>query len=287
MNDLFLRMFLTFTGSSDIVRFVGVYVELKTPQQPNLSKFFKKVDWNLMNVTDVQLRQYIDQIFSRYDRDGTGSLDVNELAAFFNEVFQRMGSPVNVTQQQAVQALQFIDKNFDRKASKQELFSALKMLSGGQSQGGSGQPGYGGQGTYGATQPGYGGVPGQGGQGTYGATQPGYGMPGQGGQGTYGATQPGYGMPGQGGQGTYGATQPGYGMPGQGGQGTYGATQPGYGGMPGQGGQGTYGATQPGYGGVPGQGGQGTWGATQPGQGGQGVPGQGGQGAWGQPQQKW
>lgn len=31
------------------------------------------------NISDNDLRNYIDQVFSRYDRDGTGLLDYGEL----------------------------------------------------------------------------------------------------------------------------------------------------------------------------------------------------------------
>jgi Ca2+-binding EF-hand superfamily protein len=52
-----------------------------------------------MSVSPQQLQVYIDQVFAQFDRDGSGSLDVNEMANFFNTVFQRMGDPTRINQQ--------------------------------------------------------------------------------------------------------------------------------------------------------------------------------------------
>ena len=67
---------------------------------------------------DNVLRNYIDQIFSKYDRDRSMTLEVNELASFFNDVFMMMGDPRRINQQQAYQSLMAIDKNNDGKARK-------------------------------------------------------------------------------------------------------------------------------------------------------------------------
>jgi len=67
---------------------------------------------------DNVLRNYIDQIFTKYDRDRSLTLEVNELASFFNDVFMMMGDPRRINQQQAYQSLMMIDKNNDGRASK-------------------------------------------------------------------------------------------------------------------------------------------------------------------------
>ena len=193
-------------------------------------------------IGEQELQQFIQQVFQKYDRDRSGSLDAMELTNFFNDVFQQMGNQTRFNQQQAMQALRVIDKNSDGKASQQELYMAFKQIliqqgkfkqvpgggmgggMGGQQQGGWGQQGGGMQqgGQWGGQQ-----------GGQYGGQQPGQ----QGGQ--WGGQQPGQ----QGGWGQQG----GQGQPGQ---------QGGWGQQPGQ------------------QGGQ--WGGQQPGQQG------GQQGGWGQ-----
>lgn len=79
-------------------------------------------------INDYQLQQYIDQVFSRYDRNYSGSLDVNELSFFFNDIFALTGSPYRINQQQAYAAMRIIDKNGDGMASKPELFMAFKQI---------------------------------------------------------------------------------------------------------------------------------------------------------------
>ena len=71
-----------------------------------------------MSIPDNALQNYIDTIFNNFDRDRSGTLDPNELASFFNSVFQMMGNPTRLNDQQARQALAAIDKNFDGKANK-------------------------------------------------------------------------------------------------------------------------------------------------------------------------
>ena len=167
-----------------------------------------------MNIPDNVLRQYIDQIFDRYDRDRSGTLESFELANFFNDVFAMMGDPRRINQQQATQALMAIDQNNDGRANKMELFNAFKRVimqqqGGNYGQGSYGQQGYGQQG-YGQQGYGQGGY-GQGGYGQQGYGQQGYGQQGYGQQSGYGQ-QGGYNQGGYGQQGGY--NQGGYGQQG-------------------------------------------------------------------------
>ena len=70
-------------------------------------------------IGDSELRQFIQQVFQKYDRDRSGSLDPNELTSFFNDVFSQMGNPTRFNMQQAQAAMTAIDKNNDGKASQQ------------------------------------------------------------------------------------------------------------------------------------------------------------------------
>jgi len=74
---------------------------------------------NLQSLSDQQLMQFIDQIFIQYDRDRSGSLDVAELGNFYADLYRSMGYHVQLTYQQASQAMAQIDKNFDGRASRQ------------------------------------------------------------------------------------------------------------------------------------------------------------------------
>lgn len=69
-------------------------------------------------ISDQVLTNYVDQVFSKYDRDNSGTLNPTELTNFFNDVFQLMGNPTRINEFQTRQAMQSIDKNYDGLASK-------------------------------------------------------------------------------------------------------------------------------------------------------------------------
>jgi hypothetical protein len=125
----------------------------------------------MMNINDMQLRQYIDQVFMRYDFNRTGTLNLQELHVFLNELFRMCGVPRVVTYQEAYSALMTMDSNRDGQINKYELFNLFRYMT---------QPGY---------QPmGYGGMGGMGGMG----------MGGMGGMGMGGMGMGGMGMGGMG-----------------------------------------------------------------------------------------
>jgi hypothetical protein len=77
---------------------------------------------------DNVLRGYVDQVFMKFDSNRSGTLEPHELAGFFNEVFAMMGDPRRLDQSGAMNALRAIDQNCDGRASKIELFNALKRM---------------------------------------------------------------------------------------------------------------------------------------------------------------
>ena len=54
-----------------------------------------------MSITDDQIRNYIEHVFNRYDRDRSGTLTSNELVFFFNDLFQTMNNPRRINQLEA------------------------------------------------------------------------------------------------------------------------------------------------------------------------------------------
>jgi len=48
------------------------------------------------------LKTYINTIFDKYDTDRSGTLDVNEMTYFFNDLFATLGVNVKVTQEQSM-----------------------------------------------------------------------------------------------------------------------------------------------------------------------------------------
>lgn len=79
-------------------------------------------------ITDFQLQGYVDQVFMRYDLNYSGTLDVNELGLFFNDIFGMMNFNYRLNHQQAYQFMMQVDRNMDGRANKRELFMAVKLI---------------------------------------------------------------------------------------------------------------------------------------------------------------
>jgi hypothetical protein len=79
-------------------------------------------------INDMQLRQYIDQVFMRYDFNRTGTLNLPELHVFLNELFQMCGHNRMVSYQEAYAALVQMDSNRDGQINKYELFNLFRYL---------------------------------------------------------------------------------------------------------------------------------------------------------------
>ena len=58
---------------------------------------------------DNILRMFIDEVFDQYDYDRSGSLDVNELHTFFNQLFIQLNDPRRFTAQQTRELVAQID----------------------------------------------------------------------------------------------------------------------------------------------------------------------------------
>lgn len=77
---------------------------------------------------DLKLKQYVDDLYRKYDHHKTGSLDMLELAEAFNEILMKMGINSSLSQEEAVQLMNTIDKSKDGKVQKPEFFQCMKIL---------------------------------------------------------------------------------------------------------------------------------------------------------------
>ena len=71
-----------------------------------------------MNIPDPVLEQAIDQCFSMYDKDNSGTIDKEEVGGFFNQVLKIVGVEIEIPSFVAKMALKKFDKDDDGKASK-------------------------------------------------------------------------------------------------------------------------------------------------------------------------
>ena len=74
------------------------------------------------------LKTYINNIFSRYDTDNSGTLDSHEMTFFFNDLFKALNINQTITHQDSQNAIRSIDQNNDGSVSKEELFVAFKAM---------------------------------------------------------------------------------------------------------------------------------------------------------------
>lgn len=84
---------------------------------------------SLANLSDEQLKQFIMQVFLRFDTNGDGNLEAPELANLFTELYKSIGYNVNITLPLAQQAIKEIDQNGDGKISPYEIYCAFKLMS--------------------------------------------------------------------------------------------------------------------------------------------------------------
>jgi Ca2+-binding EF-hand superfamily protein len=84
---------------------------------------------NLAALSDDQLKQFIIQIFQRFDANGDGTLEAPELANFFTQLYKSVGYDIVVTLPMAQQAIRDIDLNGDGKITPYEIYCAFKLMS--------------------------------------------------------------------------------------------------------------------------------------------------------------
>ena len=57
------------------------------------------------SLQDEMLRNYIETVFNRYDTDRNGSLDVQEMTLFFNDLFRTLQINIVVTDKESMEAI--------------------------------------------------------------------------------------------------------------------------------------------------------------------------------------
>lgn len=82
---------------------------------------------NPLTMSDNELKQYIDTVFYKYDKERNGTLSTLEMTSYLTELFELLGyGNVSISTEQAQQAIQMIDRNNDNKITKMELFLTFK-----------------------------------------------------------------------------------------------------------------------------------------------------------------
>jgi Ca2+-binding EF-hand superfamily protein len=81
-------------------------------------------------IKDEILKSYIEQIFSRYDSNTSGTLNPNEMTGFFNDLFKSLNIPLVLSAQQSLEAIKAVYPAYNGTVNRDELFTAFKVLLG-------------------------------------------------------------------------------------------------------------------------------------------------------------
>lgn len=81
-----------------------------------------------MSYTDDDLRNAVNAVFQSYDKDRSGTLEINEVKILINDALKHMGQKKQVTESEVEQFVKCVDKNSDGKVSKVELFEIFKTV---------------------------------------------------------------------------------------------------------------------------------------------------------------
>lgn len=71
-----------------------------------------------MSYSEEQLRQAVDQVFLKYDKDQSGFLDFSESTAIVHDAVKQMNAERQPTEQDVKNLLELADENKDNKISK-------------------------------------------------------------------------------------------------------------------------------------------------------------------------
>ena len=81
-----------------------------------------------MSYSDDDLRNAVNAVFDAYDKDKSGTLEVNEVRNLINDALKHMGQNREVTKAEVEQFVAAVDKNSDGKIAKPELFEIFKKV---------------------------------------------------------------------------------------------------------------------------------------------------------------
>lgn len=71
-----------------------------------------------MSYSDQQLKEAVDAVFAKYDKDNSSFLDANEVTSLVNDALQHMNAGRQVTQTEVNQFIATVDKSGDGKIQK-------------------------------------------------------------------------------------------------------------------------------------------------------------------------
>jgi Ca2+-binding EF-hand superfamily protein len=81
-----------------------------------------------MSYNDQQLKDAVDAVFGKYDKDGNGTLDSTEVYELINDALKHMHSNKEVSQADVKGFISAVDSSGDGKIQKPELYEIFKKV---------------------------------------------------------------------------------------------------------------------------------------------------------------
>lgn len=81
-----------------------------------------------MSYSNEQLRAAVDAVFAQFDKDGSNTLDQNEVANLINAALAHMNAGRSASQEEVNALIAATDKNADGKINKVELYNIFEKV---------------------------------------------------------------------------------------------------------------------------------------------------------------
>lgn len=81
-------------------------------------------------MTDQQIKQYVDNIFNKYDKDRSYTLDLQELSEFINDLLLARGSITLANAQQINNSMRALNPHGGDEMTKQTLYTTIQKFNG-------------------------------------------------------------------------------------------------------------------------------------------------------------
>ena len=109
--------------------------ESKNDEQRRREESYRKKSRNMrikpireksISMTEGEVKQAVISNFDKYDRNGDGTLDQQQLTQFFKDILRRKGSSKHDPEQLASKFIHMVDMDGDNRLTREEIYQFYK-----------------------------------------------------------------------------------------------------------------------------------------------------------------